>query len=61
MVVYGRSDFMHQVMRCTKKTGLLGMADNKGMAAIQFYCHDTSLCFVACHFTSGFFGINQLD
>ncbi|KAI0235878.1 Inositol-1,4,5-trisphosphate 5-phosphatase 1, partial [Massospora cicadina] len=56
LFIYVKRDllsFMHQVMRCTKKTGLLGMAGNKGAAAIRFRCHDASFCFVACHFASG--------
>ncbi|KAJ9087448.1 Inositol-1,4,5-trisphosphate 5-phosphatase 1, variant 2 [Entomophthora muscae] len=56
LFIYVKRDLLgsiHQVMRCTKKTGMLGMAGNKGAAAIRFRCHDTSLCFVACHFASG--------
>ncbi|KAI8337899.1 Endonuclease/exonuclease/phosphatase [Chlamydoabsidia padenii] len=36
-----------------KKTGMMGMAGNKGAVAIRMDYGDTSFCFVAAHFASG--------
>ncbi|ORZ20512.1 SacI homology domain-domain-containing protein [Absidia repens] len=36
-----------------KKTGMMGMAGNKGAVAIRMEYGDTSFCFLAAHFASG--------
>jgi hypothetical protein len=41
------------VQTASIKTGLSGLAGNKGSIAIRMRYHDTSLCFVTAHFASG--------
>ncbi|KAI8079720.1 SacI homology domain-containing protein [Halteromyces radiatus] len=44
---------IRNVETSTKKTGLMGMAGNKGAVAIRMEYGDTSFCFLAAHFASG--------
>lgn len=44
---------INQVRKGIKKTGLKGIAGNKGATAIRFRFENTTFCFVACHFASG--------
>lgn len=54
--IFVRSDYLHivrQVEIASKKTGMGGIAGNKGSVAVRLRLHDTSLCFVSSHFTAG--------
>ncbi|OZJ05244.1 hypothetical protein BZG36_02309 [Bifiguratus adelaidae] len=42
-----------------KKTGLKGMAGNKGAVAIRLDYYDTSLCFLTAHFAAGQSGVEE--
>ncbi|KAI9305413.1 SacI homology domain-containing protein [Cunninghamella echinulata] len=46
-------DNIRNVETATKKTGMMGMAGNKGAVAIRLEYGDTSFCFLAAHFASG--------
>ncbi|CAO3627744.1 unnamed protein product [Cunninghamella blakesleeana] len=46
-------DNIRNVETATKKTGMMGMAGNKGAVAIRMEYGDTSFCFLAAHFASG--------
>ncbi|KAJ2964777.1 hypothetical protein NQZ79_g295 [Umbelopsis isabellina] len=56
LMLYVKQNIVHNIRNVesvVKKTGLMGMAGNKGAVAIRLdYC-DTSFCFVASHFASG--------
>jgi hypothetical protein len=56
LMLYVKQSIVHNIRNVesvVKKTGLMGMAGNKGAVAIRLdYC-DTSFCFVASHFASG--------
>ncbi|POV95389.1 hypothetical protein PSTT_16311 [Puccinia striiformis] len=43
----------------TKKTGLKGIAGNKGAVAIRLDIHDTSFCFVTAHFAAGLSNVEE--
>ncbi|KAG9307113.1 hypothetical protein G9A89_016941 [Geosiphon pyriformis] len=54
--VYAKADVVSRIrnVECvTKKTGLGGMAGNKGAVAIRMDFYDTSLCFVTAHLAAG--------
>ncbi|CAG8722117.1 1407_t:CDS:2, partial [Racocetra fulgida] len=56
LVIYARSDIVSNIRNVEyvmKKTGLGGMAGNKGGVAIRLDYHDTSICFVTAHLASG--------
>ncbi|CAG8435658.1 8673_t:CDS:10 [Funneliformis mosseae] len=56
LVIYARSDIVSNIRNVEylmKKTGLGGMAGNKGAVAIRLDYHDTSMCFVTAHLASG--------
>ena len=44
---------VRNVEAAVKKTGLKGMAGNKGAVAIRLEVDDTSFCFVTAHFAAG--------
>ncbi|KAG8909621.1 inositol polyphosphate 5-phosphatase [Tulasnella sp. 408] len=44
---------LRNVEAATRKTGLRGMAGNKGAVAIRFDYHDTSFCFLTAHLAAG--------
>ncbi|KAG8943697.1 inositol polyphosphate 5-phosphatase, partial [Tulasnella sp. 408] len=44
---------LRNVEAATRKTGLGGMAGNKGAVAIRFDYHDTSFCFLTAHLAAG--------
>lgn len=44
---------LRNVEASTKKTGLKGMAGNKGGIAIRLDWADSSFCFVTAHFAAG--------
>lgn len=43
----------------TKKTGLKGIAGNKGAVAIRLEIYDTSFCFVTAHFAAGLSNVEE--
>ncbi|WAQ92694.1 hypothetical protein PtA15_17A176 [Puccinia triticina] len=43
----------------TKKTGLKGIAGNKGAVAIRLDIHDSSFCFVTAHFAAGLSNVDE--
>ncbi|MBW0467869.1 hypothetical protein O181_007584 [Austropuccinia psidii MF-1] len=43
----------------TKKTGLKGIAGNKGAVAIRLEVYDTSFCFVTAHFAAGYSNVEE--
>ncbi|KAA1124794.1 inositol polyphosphate 5-phosphatase [Puccinia graminis f. sp. tritici] len=43
----------------TKKTGLKGIAGNKGAVAIRLDIHDSSFCFVTAHFAAGLSNVEE--
>ncbi|CAI2179303.1 19761_t:CDS:10 [Funneliformis geosporum] len=56
LVIYARADIVSNIRNVEyimKKTGLGGMAGNKGAVAIRLDFHDTSICFVTAHLASG--------
>ncbi|KAG8980080.1 inositol polyphosphate 5-phosphatase, partial [Tulasnella sp. 427] len=44
---------LRNVEAATRKTGLRGMAGNKGAVAIRFDLYDTSFCFLTAHLAAG--------
>ncbi|CAG8561831.1 18417_t:CDS:10, partial [Acaulospora morrowiae] len=56
LVIYARADIVSNIRNVEyimKKTGLGGMAGNKGAVAIRLEYNDTSMCFVTAHFAAG--------
>ncbi|KAI9287437.1 SacI homology domain-containing protein [Umbelopsis sp. AD052] len=62
LLLYVKQDIVHNIRNVesvVKKTGLMGMAGNKGAVAIRLdYC-DTSFCFVCAHLASGHSNIEE--
>ncbi|KAL4991570.1 SacI homology domain-containing protein [Aspergillus falconensis] len=57
LMIYVREDILKDVKNVegsVKKTGLSGMAGNKGGCAIRFEYSNTRLCFVTAHLAAGF-------
>ncbi|KAB8240151.1 SacI homology domain-containing protein [Aspergillus flavus] len=57
LMVYVREDALRDVKNVegsVKKTGLSGMAGNKGGCAIRFEYSNTRICFVTAHLAAGF-------
>ncbi|KAF9884102.1 inositol polyphosphate 5-phosphatase [Aspergillus nanangensis] len=57
LMIYVREDALKDIKNVegsVKKTGLSGMAGNKGGCAIRFDYSSTRLCFVTAHLASGF-------
>lgn len=52
------ASYISKVEGSTIKTGLGGMAGNKGGVAVSFYFADTSFCFITAHLAAG---TNNLD
>lgn len=48
-----RTSQIRAVEGCIKKTGLGGMAGNKGGVALSLHFHDTTLCFLTAHLAAG--------
>lgn len=46
-------DSIKQVATCKVKSGVAGIAANKGSTAIRFNIDDTGFMFMNCHLTSG--------
>lgn len=46
-------DSVREVKIASKKTGMGGIAGNKGSVAIRLNVHNTSMCFVVSHFAAG--------
>ncbi|EIE86666.1 hypothetical protein RO3G_11377 [Rhizopus delemar RA 99-880] len=56
LVIFAKSsivDEIRNVESAIKKTGIMGIAGNKGAVAIRMDYGDTSFCFLAAHFASG--------
>ena len=45
--------FIRGLEGCIKKTGLKGITGNKGAVVCRFDLHNSSFCFVGCHFAAG--------
>ncbi|KAJ6172456.1 hypothetical protein N7470_001523 [Penicillium chermesinum] len=57
LMIYVKADSLHDVKNvegAVKKTGLSGIAGNKGGCAIRFELCDTSICLVTAHLAAGF-------
>ncbi|GAA89592.1 SacI domain and endonuclease/exonuclease/phosphatase family protein [Aspergillus luchuensis IFO 4308] len=57
LMIYAREDALSDIKNVegnVKKTGLSGMAGNKGGCAIRFEYSNTRLCFVTAHLAAGF-------
>ncbi|KAL4933596.1 SacI domain and endonuclease/exonuclease/phosphatase family protein [Aspergillus undulatus] len=57
LMIYVRADALKDIKNVegsVKKTGLSGIAGNKGGCAIRFEYSNTSLCFVTAHLAAGF-------
>lgn len=62
LTVFIRSDFAphtRNVEMAIKKTGLAGLAGNKGGVAIRMDIHDTTLCFVCAHLAAGHSNVDE--
>jgi hypothetical protein len=56
MFIFVKSDAVssiRNVKTCSIKTGLGGMAANKGGIGVSLDVHDTTLAFVTAHFAAG--------
>ncbi|KAF7725040.1 inositol polyphosphate 5-phosphatase [Apophysomyces ossiformis] len=56
LIVYVKADIVENIRNvesAVKKTGIMGIAGNKGAVAIRMDYGDTSFCFLAAHFASG--------
>ncbi|KAI8890412.1 DNase I-like protein [Backusella circina FSU 941] len=56
LIVFAKSNIVGEIRNvetAIKKTGMMGIASNKGAIAIRMDYGDTSFCFVAAHFASG--------
>lgn len=54
--IFVRSDLIDMIRNVeisSKKTGLGGIAGNKGSVAVRMLCCDNSMCFISSHFTAG--------
>lgn len=57
LCIYVKSSILHLIKHvegATKKTGLSGMAGNKGAVAIRMQYANTHICFVTAHLAAGF-------
>lgn len=56
LIIFAKSSIVNEIRNVEtsiKKTGIMGMAGNKGAVAIRMDYGDTSFCFVAAHLASG--------
>ncbi|KAI8391329.1 SacI homology domain-containing protein [Radiomyces spectabilis] len=56
LIVFVKADIVENIRNvesAIKKTGIMGIAGNKGAVAIRMEYGDTSFCFLAAHFASG--------
>lgn len=56
LIIFVKSDIVDEIRNVEtsiKKTGIMGIAGNKGAVAIRMDYGDTSFCFVAAHLASG--------
>lgn len=51
--------FIKELESAKVKTGLYGMAGNKGGIALRFLVHSTRLCFVTAHLAAGQFAVDR--
>lgn len=57
LLIFVKTSILHQIKNvegAIKKTGMSGIAGNKGAVAIRFEYASTSLCFVTAHLAAGF-------
>lgn len=57
LCIYVKASVLHLIKHVegsTKKTGLSGMAGNKGAVAIRMHYANTQICFVTAHLAAGF-------
>lgn len=62
LIILVKSDMVNEVRSVeatTKKTGLKGMAGNKGAVSIRLQYHDSSFCFVTAHFAAGYTNVEE--
>ncbi|CDS10954.1 hypothetical protein LRAMOSA03219 [Lichtheimia ramosa] len=56
LIIFAKADIVENIRNVEssiKKTGIMGIAGNKGAVAIRMDYGDTSICFLAAHFASG--------
>ncbi|KAI7874281.1 SacI homology domain-containing protein [Mucor mucedo] len=56
LIIFAKSNIVEEIRNvetAIKKTGIMGIAGNKGAVAIRMDYGDTSFCFVAAHLASG--------
>ncbi|KAI7882994.1 DNase I-like protein [Lichtheimia hyalospora FSU 10163] len=56
LIIFAKADVVENIRNVEssiKKTGIMGIAGNKGAVAIRMDYGDTSICFLAAHFASG--------
>lgn len=56
LIIFAKTDIVDEIRNvetAIKKTGIMGIAGNKGAVAIRMDYGDTSFCFLAAHFASG--------
>ncbi|GAA5804802.1 hypothetical protein HPULCUR_010310 [Helicostylum pulchrum] len=62
LIIFAKSSIVNEIRNvetAIKKTGIMGMAGNKGAVAIRMDYGDTSFCFVAAHLASGHSNVND--
>ncbi|KAJ5875527.1 Inositol-1-4-5-trisphosphate 5-phosphatase 1 [Penicillium subrubescens] len=64
LMIYVKADALKEIKNvegAVKKTGLSGIAGNKGGCAIRFDFSNTSICFVTAHLAAGFGNDDERD
>ncbi|KAJ5157574.1 Inositol-1-4-5-trisphosphate 5-phosphatase 1 [Penicillium canariense] len=64
LMIYVKADTLKEIKNvegAVKKTGLSGIAGNKGGCAIRFDFSNTSICFVTAHLAAGFGNDDERD
>ncbi|KAG0141200.1 hypothetical protein CROQUDRAFT_52064 [Cronartium quercuum f. sp. fusiforme G11] len=62
LIILVKSEMVHEIRSVeatTKKTGMKGMAGNKGAVSIRLQFHDTTFCFVTAHFAAGYANVDE--
>ncbi|SGY72918.1 BQ5605_C005g03230 [Microbotryum silenes-dioicae] len=62
LIVLIKKEIAHEIKgveAAVKKTGLKGMAGNKGAVAIRLQYRDTTFCFLTAHFAAGYSNVDE--